>query len=112
MLRFVGGDGVFGVISWGFQLALVAYGMIYSGNALLKNTPQFPQSQTVSMLSGLAELLFVSIFFLPGIFSTLAEGNLSWLQLVVPPCLLFLLPPSVFFLVFGGKVHQSTDRPQ
>lgn len=103
ILRIVGGDGVFGMISWGFQLALVAYGMVYSGNALLKNAPLFPQSHAVSLLSGLAGLLFASIFFLPGIFSTLVEGHLDWLPLTVPPCLLFLLPPSVFFLVFGGE---------
>ncbi len=112
LLRIVGGDGVFGMISWGYQLALFAYGMIYSGNALLKNAPPFPKSQALSLMSALCELLFACAMFLPGIGSTIAEGQLDWLPLVLPPALLFLLPPLVFLLVFRGNVNRSTSRAQ
>ena len=112
LLLLVGGDGVFNFISWGLQLALFAYGMVFSGNALLKNAPPFPKSQAVSLMSALCELLFACAVFLPGICSTLAEGQLSWLPLVVPPCLLFLLPPVVFLFVFKGNLPRSTGRPQ
>lgn len=112
LLLFVGGDGVFNFISWGLQLALFAYGMVFSANALLKNAPPFPKSQTVSLMSALCELLFACAVFLPGICSTLAEGQLSWLTLVVPPCLLFLLPPIVFLFVFRGNVHRLSCRTQ
>ena len=110
LLLFVGGDGVFNFISWGLQLALFAYGMVFSGNALLKNAPPFPQSQAVSLLSALGGLIFGSIFFLPGICATFTEGR--WLKLLLPPALLFLLPPIVFILVFAGNLHRSTGRPQ
>ncbi len=110
LLLFVGGDGVFNFISWGLQLALFAYGMIFSGNALLKNAPPFPKSQAVSLLSALGGLIFGSIFFLPGICATFTEGR--WLKLLLPPALLFLLPPIVFILVFAGNLHRSTGRPQ
>ncbi len=112
LLLFVGGDGVFGMISWGLQLALFAYGMVFSGNALLKNAPPFPKSRTISLMSALCELLSGCAVFLPGICSTLAEGDLSWLPLVLPPSLLFLLPPVVFLFVFRGNVHRSTGSAQ
>lgn len=110
LLRIVGGDGVFGMISWGLQLALFAYGMIFSGNALLKNAPPFPQSQAVSVLSALGGLIFGSIFFMPGICATLTEGR--WLLLLLPPALLFILPPVVFLFVFVCNLHRSTGRAQ
>lgn len=110
LLLFVGGDGVFNFISWGLQLALFAYGMVFSGNVLLKKAPPFPQSQAVSLLSALGGLIFGSIFFLPGICATFTEGR--WLKLLLPPALLFLLPPIVFILVFAGDLHRSTGRPQ
>ncbi len=110
LLLFVGGDGVFNFISWGLQLALFAYGMVFSGNVLLKKAPPFPQSQAVSLLSALGGLIFGSIFFLPGICATFTEGR--WLKLLLPPALLFLLPPIVFILVFAGNLHRSTGRPQ
>ena len=110
LLLFVGGDGVFNFISWGLQLALFAYGMVFSGNVLLKKAPPFPQSQAVSLLSALGGLIFGSIFFLPGICATFTEGR--WLKLLLPPALLFLLPPIVFILVFEGNLPRSTGRPQ
>lgn len=110
ILQFVGGDGVFNFISWGLQLALFAYGMVFSGNALLKNAPPFPKSQALSLMSALCELLFACAMFLPGICSTLAEGDLNWLPLMLPPALLFLLPPVVFLFVFRGNVHRLSSR--
>lgn len=110
ILQFVGGDGVFNFISWGLQLALFAYGMVFSGNVLLKNAPPFPKSQTVSLLSALGGLIFGGIFFMPGICATLSDGQ--WLQLLLPPALLFILPPVVFLHLFVCNLHRSTGRAQ
>lgn len=98
LLRLVGGDGVFGMISWVFMLSLFAYGMMFTGNALLKNAVPFPQSRMVSLLSGLASLIFGAVFFLPGTIGALADDDMGLLCLLLPPGLLFVIPPLVCFL--------------
>ncbi len=94
LLQLMSGDGVFNLASWAFTLMLVALGMIYSGNALLKNTPNFPRSQVVSLLCSLTSLSFGLIFM-----GSLISGSTSretWaLYLILPFALpLILLPLS------------------
>lgn len=97
-LRLMGGDGVFGILSWVCQLALFSTGMIFSGNALLKKAPLFPRSLSISLLCTLGSMIFGSTFFLYGALGAVTDGNWGLLQLMMPPGLLFTLPPAVFLM--------------
>ena len=98
LLSLAGGDGVFNMVSWVLQLSLFAVGMIFTGHALLKGAPRFPQSWVLSLLCALAGLIFGSIFFLYGSLAALTDGDMPVLHLMLPPGLLFVLPPLVFLL--------------
>lgn len=96
LLSLIGGDGIFNMVSWVLQLSLFAVGMIFTGNALLKGAPRFPQSWALSLLCALAGLIFGSTFFLYGALAALTDGDMPVFLLMLPPGLLFVLPPLVF----------------
>ena len=92
LLELMGGDGVFNLASWAFALMLAALGMIYSGNALLKNAPDFPRSQIVSLLCSLTSLSF-GLIFIGSLISTSTSRETWVLYLTLPFALPLILIP-------------------